>query len=198
MLIRAEIDRLAVPRADAPHAQLHRVGIHVGWGAQPRQSDGAALVDAYAELCLQLARQRLQLARLVVAAGEVPDVGVPAALRTAVPEQDAVSAHEHTHDDDVHRRSAARPPRGPGGSGWRPHGRRFRYCDLTEVMASLWRELADAHNRRAGQLSHAALASAREAPGLTAVAFVAALAGSAVHSRRRERGRRSTGPPARA
>jgi len=119
VLIRAEIDRLAAPAPEAPDAQLHRVGVHVAWVAQPRQSEGAALVDAYAELFLQLARQRLQLglARLDVAAGEVPDVGVPAALGTAVPEQDAVSAHEHTHDDDVHRRSAARPPRGPGGSG---------------------------------------------------------------------------------
>jgi len=111
VLIRAEIDRLAAPPAEAPHAQLHRVGIHVAWLAQPRQSDGAALVDGYAELFLQLARPHLQLglARLDVAAGEVPDVGVPAALGTAVPEQRAVSAHEHTHDDDVHRRSPARP-----------------------------------------------------------------------------------------
>lgn len=67
--------------------------------------------DLDAELFLHFPRQRLRLglALLDVAAGQVPDIGVPLTQGAAVAEQDSTGCHKNACYDVMHRRSASPP-----------------------------------------------------------------------------------------
>src|ERR1700761_3161150 len=117
MLMRLEVFDGAAPVAGGPDGEVQA-------GLRPALVDDWCTVDAGqggAQLLGDLAAESGfgGLARLDVAAGKVPDVGVPAAARGAVTEQDLVGAAQDHGNDLMGQRRVAHRVYPCGVCGWR-------------------------------------------------------------------------------
>jgi len=106
VFLRTAIDRSTPPFPHPPDRDPQFSYAIAGRQVQRGHRFAVAPKNQYAELLAQLPDQglRLRLALLDVPAREIPNVGVPAARRGAVPEQDLTALYERARDDRMHHR----------------------------------------------------------------------------------------------
>jgi hypothetical protein len=105
VLLREKVARRPLPGRHYTNAEDKCLVGRAAWPVehgQQRPSEGR-----HADLLAQLARERLvvSLARLMVAAGEVPEVGIVYARRCTPPEEDVAIAVQQRPDTDRHNHS---------------------------------------------------------------------------------------------
>lgn len=105
MLLRTAIERRMPPFPHPPDREPQFSYAIAGRQVERGHRFAVASKDLDAELLAQLPDQgpSLRLALLDVPAREIPNVGVPATRRGAVPEQDLTVLYERANDDIMHR-----------------------------------------------------------------------------------------------